>query len=293
VAPPMAASYNPLFDQGNFCSQCHSHIVNLTKGKAWNWGKVYTAAEWRGFGLKDGRTLPVQTTYQEWKQWQNRLPPGDPDKGKTCQDCHMSWRKDMLPYDHYVVDGGARNMWGTYRDPKNIHPHQFDGGTPTQLKTALSMEIDGHIDKDVLTVAVYVTNADAGHWVPTGETLRSILLRLDVRDGNGKPLKMFAGKRLPAWADRHVPGRPGAVFARVLQDAAGHPNVPYWRAVSVAADTRIRPKTTVTLTYKFHLADPQDEPTAKAELVYRPVHQAIAASKHWDVADIPITSAVW
>jgi hypothetical protein len=27
----------------------------------------------------------------------------------------MSWRKDMLPYDNYVVDGMARRMWGTYR----------------------------------------------------------------------------------------------------------------------------------------------------------------------------------
>ena len=49
--------------------------------------------------------------------------PGKNDeqnKGKKCQDCHMSWRKEMLPYDNYIVDGGARRMWGSYRSARNI-----------------------------------------------------------------------------------------------------------------------------------------------------------------------------
>lgn len=130
-APPMAASYNPVFDQGKFCSLCHNHFKKLDKGKAWNAGKVYSAAELKGFGLDDNTTLPIQTTYREWKQWQDQLPSDDSNKGKKCQDCHMSWRKEMLPYDNYVVDGNARNMWGTYRSPNNIRPHHFDGGTET------------------------------------------------------------------------------------------------------------------------------------------------------------------
>jgi hypothetical protein len=200
----------------------------------------------------------------------------------------------MLPYDNYIIDGHARDMWGTHRDPKNIRPHHFDGGTATQLKTALSMEIDGRIDAALLTVSVYITNTNGGHWVPTGETLRSVLMRLDVRDSSGRPLKMIDGQRLPSWADEDgKPDSPGAVFARVLRGADGHLNVPYWRAVSVASDTRIRPKRTVTLTYRFRLEDVDDEPTATAELIYRPVHRAIAAAKGWDAADIPITSAVW
>jgi hypothetical protein len=299
TAPPMAASYNPLFQEGRYCSQCHSHFKTLADGKTWDWKKIYTAAEWRGFGLEQGRTLPVQTTYQEWKQWQDNLSVDDPNKGKRCQDCHMSWRKEMLPYDNYVIDGHARDMWGTYRDPKNIRPHHFDGGTTTQLQTALSMEIEGQVENNVLTVSVYITNTNGGHWVPTGETMRSVLLLLDVRDESGKPLKMIEGQRLPQWAGDGEPGRDnyagraGAVFARVLQDAQGNLNVPFWQAVSVASDTRIRPKTTVSLTYKFAVADPKNEPTATAELVYRPAHKALAASKKWDVQDIPIASAAW
>jgi hypothetical protein len=122
----------------------------------------------------------------------------------------MSWRKEMLPYDNYVIDGHARDMWGTYRDPKNIRPHHFDGGTATQLQTALSMEIEGQVENKILTVSVFITNTNGGHWVPTGETMRSVLLLLDVRDESGKPLRLMGcGHRKISWSTwtRH-PNRP-------------------------------------------------------------------------------------
>ncbi len=299
TAPPMAASYNPLFDEGLFCAQCHSHSQKLAKGQTWEPGKVYTAAEWKGFGLKDNSYLPIQTTYREWKQWQDQLPVDDGNKGKKCQDCHMSWRKEMLPYDNYVVDGGARNMWGTFRSPKNIRPHHFDGGTQTQLKTALSLELEGEIAGNRAVINAYITNTNGGHWVPTGETMRSVMLLVSVKDSSGKLLKMIKGSRLPSWAGQGKPddgnyaGRPGAVFARVLGDDEGNLHVPFWQATRVVADTRIRPKKTVTYRFEFALEDPQDEPTAEASLIYRPAIKPLARMKNWDSPDILITSAVW
>jgi hypothetical protein len=298
-APPMAASYNPVFDQGKFCSICHNHFKKLDKEKAWNADKVYSASELKGFGLEDNTTLPIQTTYREWKQWQDQLPSDDSNKGKKCQDCHMSWRKEMLPYDNYVVDGSARNMWGTYRSPNNIRPHHFDGGTETQLKTALSLELDGEIVGNKLKINAYITNTNGGHWVPTGETMRSVMLLLKVTDSSGKTLKLNKGGRLPDWAgngdiaEGSYAGLPGAAFARVLGDDEGNLNVPFWNATRVVSDTRIRPKKTVTLKYEFSLEDPADEPTAEASLIYRPVIRPLAQVKNWTVNDILITSSVW
>jgi len=299
VVPPMAASYSPVFDKGLFCAACHGHFEPLGKGKTWDHSKIYSASEWKGFGLKDDTILPIQTTYQEWKHWQDQLPQEDPNNGKKCQDCHMSWRKEMLPYDNYVVDGAARQMWGTYRSPKNIRPHHFAGGTETQLKTALSMELDGKITGKKMDINVYITNTNGGHWVPTGETMRSVMLLINVVDSNGKPLKMVKGERLPEWTGKekdeagNYAGLPGSVFARVLQDDKGNLNVPFWRATSIASDTRIRPKTTVTLSYEFLLENPEDEPTAEAKLIYRPVMRPLAKSKKWGVEDILISSSVW
>ena len=299
TAPPMAASYNPLFDKGQFCSLCHSHSKKLASGKTWDSSKVYTTAEWEGFGLESNNYLPIQTTYQEWKQWQDQLPANDSNKGKKCQDCHLSWRKEMLPYDNYVVDGMARNMWGTYRSPKDIRPHHFDGGTETQLKTALALEVDGETADKILTVHVYITNTNGGHWVPTGETMRSVMLLLKVTDSNGRALEMINGNRLPDWAGKgrvetgNYAGLPGTVFARVLGDDDGNLNVPFWRATRVVADTRIRPKKSLELKFEFALEDPEDEPTAEASLIYRPVIKPLATIKNWDARDILITSSVW
>ena len=211
----------------------------------------------------------------------------------------MGWRKEMLPYDHYVVDGMARRMWGTFRSPQDIRPHHFDGGTKTQLKTALAMEVEGEITGKILDVNVYITNTNGGHWVPTGETMRSVMLVLNVSDSNGKPLKMIKGDTLPPWAGEGVlaqgnyAGVPGAMFARVLKDGEGNLNVPFWQATGIASDTRIRPKTTVTLKFQFALTDPEDEPTAEADLIYRPVIKPLALKKQWAAEDILIARKVW
>ena len=292
AVPPMAASYNPLFDKGQFCSICHSHSKKLDNNKTWDSGSVYSDAEWTGFGLDGNAYLPIQTTYQEWEQWQNQLPADDANKGKKCQDCHMSWRKEMLPYDNYVVDGQARQMWGTYRSPPNIHPHHFDGGTETQLKTALSLELEGKTADNTLTINVYITNTNGGHWVPTGETMRSVMLLLKVSDSNGKPLELKKGGRLPDWTGigavekGNYAGLPGAAFARVLGDDKGNLQVPFWQATQVVSDTRIRPKTTVNLKFEYTLQDPEDEPTAEARLIYRPVIRPWAKMKNWLAEDI-------
>jgi hypothetical protein len=299
VVPPMAASYSPVYDSGNFCATCHSHLRKLPEGTAWEPDNIYSPKELKGFGLAGDNYLPIQTTFQEWKLWQNELAPKDPDKGKKCQDCHLSWRKEMLPYDEYVVDGNARDMWATRRSPRNIRPHQFDGGTEIQLKTALAMELEAEIRGNILKVDVYITNTNGGHWVPTGETMRSIMLLVDARDSTGKPLEMKNGGRLPEWTGignvgaGNYSGLPGAVFARVLKDNEGNIHVPFWRAVGIASDTRIRQKQTVTLSYEFALVDPEDEPEVETRLIYRPVVTPLAKKKNWRIEDILITSSAW
>jgi len=190
-------------------------------------------------------------------------------------------------------------MWGTHRLAKNIRPHHFEGGTETQLKTALAMELEGEITGNRLNINVYITNTNGGHWVPTGEPMRSVMLLLEVLDSNGRPLEMTKGGRLPEWTGKgkveegNYAGFPGEVFAKVLQDDKGNTHVPFWRASRIASDTRIRPKGTVTLNFEFTLNDPEDEPTAEAKLIYRPVIRPLAKKKNWTSEDILITGRVW
>ncbi|WP_299976738.1 multiheme c-type cytochrome [Desulfobacula sp.] len=295
----MSASYSPAFDKGNFCAACHSQIKKSDNKDTWNRKQVYTDAEWKSFDIGDDSVIPVQTTYQEWKTWQNSLPADDSNKGKRCQDCHMSWRKEMLPYDNYIIDGQARNMWGTKRDPQNIRPHHFDGGTQIQLKTALSMEIEGEINGNILDVNVFITNTNGGHWIPTGDPMRNVMMVLSATDSDGKVLKKIKGEELPTWTgigkieDGNYAGLPGKMFSKVLKDKKGNINVPFWQATEVAADTRIRPKTTIKLTYQFKIENPDDEPVAEAKLIYRPFMKSLAKVKKWESNDILITQTAW
>lgn len=295
----MSASYSPVFEKGNYCAACHSQVRKTESKTSWDREKVYTDAEWKNFNIGDDTIIPIQTTYQEWKGWQNSLPADDGNKGKKCQDCHMSWRKEMLPYDNYIIDGNARSMWGVKRDPENIRPHHFDGGTETQLKTALSLEIDGEIQNDILNVKVFITNTNGGHWVPTGDPMRHVMLLVSAADSQGRELKLIKGETLPTWTgvgnkdSGNYSGLPGKVFSKVLKDKKGNINVPFWKADSVDKDTRIRPKTTVTLNFQFKIENPDDEPVTEAKLIYRPFIKSLARIKKWDIKDIIITTRAW
>lgn len=125
------------------------------------------------------------------------------------------------------------------------------------------------------------------------------MLLVQATDSKGKLLTMVEGGRLPEWAgkgnaeDGNYAGLPGAVFARVLQDDDGNIHVPFWRATRIASDTRIRQKSTVNLKFVFVLDNPEDEPSAEAKLIYRPVIRPWAKKKNWPVKDILITSRVW
>ena len=76
-------------------------------------------------------------------------------------------------------------------------------------------------------------------------------------------------------------------------DDRGNLNVPFWQATRIVSDTRIRPKKSVALKFEFALRDPEDEPTAQADLIYRPAMRPLVAKKRWLAEDILITSKVW
>jgi len=159
--------------------------------------------------------------------------------------------------------------------------------------------LEGETSGSKLIINAYITNTNGGHWVPTGETMRSVMLLLKVTDSSGKPLTLKKGSRLPDWVgvgnvqEGNYAGLPGAAFARVLGDDHGNLHVPFWQASQVVSDTRIRPKKSVNLKFEYELEDPEDEPTAEASLIYRPVIRPWAKIKNWLAEDILITSSVW
>ncbi len=129
--------------------------------------------------------IPNQWTYQEWLEWQESLPETDKDKGRQCQDCHMNWTKEMVPYYRYMVSGGVKNL-ASETDPETIFPHKFEGATPKRLQGAAHLAVDSHTAGDNLEVTVGVTNVNAGHRLPTGEHTRNMILLVTAETEDGK-----------------------------------------------------------------------------------------------------------
>jgi hypothetical protein len=275
VAMPMVASYNPIYKKSEFCSSCHQDAIKKPAGFSWDYEAVYPEAAKYPLYEK-GQVIPNQWTYQEWLEWQDALPENDEDKGRQCQDCHMNWTKEMLPYYRYVVSGDVKNF-AIERSPDTIYPHKFEGASPKRLEGSARLFIDAEVMDEALEVSVGVTNVNAGHRLPTGEHTRNMILLVTVEDEDGNLLDFIDGPVVPDWGgtgelDGDYAGMPGKGYARVTADDNGTLNVPIWRATRIASDNRIKAKETDESLYRFSLppgADKDFPAYVTATLIYR------------------------
>jgi hypothetical protein len=271
----MAASYNPIYSRSEFCSACHQDAVRQTDGFSWDYETVYPGAATYPLYEK-GKVIPNQWTYQEWLEWQDSLPATDEDKGRQCQDCHMNWTKEMLPYYRFIVSGDVKNF-ASERSPETIFPHKFIGASPKRLEGSVRLFVDSEIVGSVLEVSVGVRNVNAGHRLPTGEHTRNLVLLVTAEDESGEPLEYLDGPVVPEWGGRgseagDYAGMPGKGFARVTADDDGRLNVPVWQATRIASDNRIKAKETDESLYRFRLPANADEDYPAyitAKLIYR------------------------
>jgi Cytochrome c554 and c-prime len=275
VAMPMAASFNSLYKKSEYCSSCHQDGIGLPEGKSWDYTAVYPEAE--KFSLYEkGKVIPDQWTYQEWLEWQESLPETDKDKGVQCQNCHMNWTKEMLPYYRFVVSGDVKN-YASERNPDTIFPHKFEGASPKRLEGSAHLTLASNPDGDELEVSVGITNVNAGHRLPTGQHTRNMILLVTAEDENGNQLAFIDGPVVPDWGgtgqnEGDYGGRPGKGYARVTADDDGNFNVPIWRATRIASDNRLKAKETDESNYRFKLPPGvgEDVPIyVTAKLIYR------------------------
>jgi hypothetical protein len=142
-------------------------------------------------------------------------------------------------------------------------------------------------------------NTNAGHRIPTGETFRNILLLVEASDEKGEPLKQVSGGKVPEWggtgprAEGYYAGLPGKGFALVYADAQGNINVPFWKAVRVISDNRIRPRNTDESVYAFERPKGKGpaEVRVTARLIYRKTFKPLADAKGWKLEDIVMEEA--
>jgi Cytochrome c554 and c-prime len=168
----------------------------------------------------------VMSTYTEWKQGPYA------GKGIQCQNCHMPEEFGVPIVNPEIA-----------RTQHSVTAHTFLGGH-SQINITKAATLTQVIDKanDHISVVVYVTNAEAGHSLPTGIPSRKVILTVKLLDPTGQELE---SKRV--------------VYRRVLVDGEGR-EIPeenikdmFLKATSVKSDNRIRPKETRREEFTFPL----------------------------------------
>lgn len=160
----MGGSYQPVFMQSELCAACHEH-----RQPALLPGSALDPNRW-----PDG--LPILDTYEEWKS------SGFNGPGSPCQFCHMPPDDTGLKSTLEVTnEDNASIAFGYLRPSERIRKHTFRSpldGAPRLIDGAINLVLGTSVDAAAqsATASVTVQNILAGHAIPTGEPMRSLVL---------------------------------------------------------------------------------------------------------------------
>ncbi len=266
VTSPMIASYNPIYQSSDYCSACHQH--------------------------KNEHGLPFMDTYREWKESPYSA------MGIECQDCHM--KPDFGIAIGSFVNGDAEKFWTPvdYRDVSTVKDHTFPGATEVLLRNAATLSIDAVVSQGQLDVTVTVRNVNTGHHIPSGITIRNMLLLVAPVLANGDTLRYTGDQRVPVYggvgelAEGNYAGHPGKGFALVFGDDKGNIHVMDWQAQRVVEDTRIKARDHDITTYIFDMPTDAGQVDIHTRLIYRRAFKPLADLKKWTQKDMIVSSDI-
>jgi len=160
------------FRSSKFCAGCHEQ-----KQAALFPGTNIDPTRW------PDEKIPVHSTYSEWQAsvFADSI---------TCQSCHMPPAPDEISNgaDLQAFDAASTGITGGWpRPPGATKRHTWTGPRSPeadQLFVPVSLSIEKTVSDDVLTTNVTLTNSGAGHSIPTGEPLRSLLVLVSATCGD-------------------------------------------------------------------------------------------------------------
>lgn len=210
-SPAHQTHFNALYQQSLFCKGCHEQ--------------------------KSRSGVSMISTWSEWKD------SSYPDKGITCQKCHM----EQIP--------GKTVTSSVQKDTRHqISNHDIAAGhSLTKRRQALEIKIIGiETHKNRIRVQVDLTNTGAGHKMPTGLPVKKIILEVKVEDTTG--------------GHRQSQQR---VYQKVVADAQGKAvtqvvDLMLGKATRVVSDNRIAPLETRRESFTFFVGKTEDQTVSAA-----------------------------
>ena len=229
-------------------------------------------------GQFDGVTS--EPTYTEWAS----SPYGDPASPlyQSCVDCHMP-----------AVSGGrvCQAIPPPAREPDAVRSHQILGTTPEYLENAVELSLESRIINGELVVDVDIYNHATGHHVPTGVTIRNMILLVEAWDtDNGSPdhpLDYIGSQRVHELggvgdpAQGYYAGLPGKFFAKINHDANGNGPTFFTDATGITSDNRIPALSHDISQYRFQVPPGARQVQVRARLIYRRSFRFLLDAKGW------------
>lgn len=213
-SPAHQTRFNGLFQRSLFCKGCHEQT--------------------------NSSGIAMIATWSEWQE------SPYPDKGITCQKCHM----EQIP--------GKAVLASVQKTTRNqISNHDIAAGhSLAKRRQALEIKITAiETYKNRITVEVELTNTGAGHKMPTGLPVKKIILEVKVQN-----------------ADRGHRQTQQRVYQKVVADAQGKTvtkvaDLMLGKGMKVMSDNRIAPLETRREAFTFFVDQPEGQ-TVSATAYY-------------------------
>jgi hypothetical protein len=253
----MRASYQPQLES-EVCAACHQDANDLEENHDYENGVI------------------SEPTYLEWIE----SPYANPESElhAECVDCHMPATNADAACDRVTLN----------RPDGDVRSHRILGTTAEFLENALSLTMEAEIVDDSVEVEVAITNDQTGHHVPTGVTIRNMILLVEAtKASNGEPLEHtgstvihdLGGVGDPA--EGYYAGLPGRLYGKInISEAGGSPTF-FTDAVDIVDDNRIPALATDATQYSFALPAESGDIEVRARVIYRRSWRALVDGKDW------------
>ncbi|MCP4303783.1 MAG: hypothetical protein GY788_02675, partial [bacterium] len=172
-----------------------------------------------------------------------------------------------------------------------VRTHAIEGTTPQYLDNAVELTMQTQLVGNELQVDVTIDNNLTGHHVPTGVTVRNMILLVEAWEDGEDPLVNplphtgtqtvhdLGGIGDPAQG--YYAGLPGKLFAKVSQGAGGQSPIFFTDATSIVFDNRIPALGTDQTSYTFEVPVGDSTVHVRARLIYRRAFRDLVDAKGW------------
>ena len=219
-----------------------------------------------------------EPTYLEWLDSDYADPSSE--VYAECVDCHMPATGAAAACDKVSFT----------RPDGDVRSHQILGTSPEFLENALTMKMDAAIEGDSLEIDVAITNDRTGHHVPTGVTIRNMILLVEawqVSDGAAlehsgeQTIHDLGGVGEAGASEGYYAGLPGKLFGKINIAENGTSPTFFTDAVGIVEDERIPALATDETSYSFRVPPGAGEIKVLARVIYRRSWRALVDGKQW------------